>query len=215
MLNELTKRIISSIILIPIVFFLIIKGSYFFYTLLIIIFFVALYEWHFLAKKKSFYFYGIIFLIISFYTIYQIRFNETNSYNQFLIILLICIFTDIGGYVFGKIFKGPKLTSYSPNKTISGLIGSYLFALSLAPLFIFFNLVRQNFILMVIIFILLISTMSQIGDISVSYFKRKSKIKDTGKIIPGHGGILDRIDGMLFAFPFSYLLISINQFKIY
>jgi len=212
--NELTKRILSSIILIPIVFFLIIKGSYFFYLLLIISFLISSYEWHLLAKNKTYYILGFIFLVCSFFSIYQIRISEDNSYSQFLTTLLICIFTDIGGYFFGKTFKGPKLTSYSPNKTISGLIGSYILSLCLIPFFFYFNLYDQNYLLLTIIFVILISSVSQLGDIIVSYFKRKSKIKDTGKIIPGHGGLLDRIDGMLFAFPFAYLISLINLFDI-
>jgi len=143
---------------------------------------------------------------------YYLTQHHINSYDSFIIILLICIFTDIGGYVFGKIFKGPKLTSYSPNKTISGSIGGYLLSLSLIPFFFYFNLYNQNNIALIIIYVILISTVSQIGDISVSYFKRQSKVKDTGKILPGHGGLLDRIDGMLFAFPFGYLIMSINLY---
>ena len=124
----------------------------------------------------------------------------------------MCVATDIGGYIFGKIFKGPKLTKFSPNKTYAGMIGGYF--LSIIGINIFLQnpyfigdveLSRQIFIL-----VLLISTVSQIGDIVVSYFKRLSKIKDTGKIIPGHGGLLDRVDGMIFAFPFSYLVLSLN-----
>ncbi len=210
--NELKKRILSSIILIPIVFFLIIKGSYFFLSLFLISIVISSYEWHFLAKNRSFYILGFIFLFFSFYCIYQIRVNEGNSYHSFLLILLICICTDIGGFVFGKIFKGPKLTSYSPNKTISGSIGGYLLSLSLIPFLFYFNLYNENNIMLIIIYVILISTVSQLGDISVSYFKRKSKIKDTGKILPGHGGLLDRIDGMLFAFPFGYLIMSTNLF---
>ena len=212
MSNELKKRILSSLVLIPIVFFLIIKGSYFFLFLLLISITISLYEWHFLAKNKSYYVLGFVFLFVSFYCIYKIRSNEINSYDSFLIILLICIFTDIGGYVFGKIFKGPKLTSYSPNKTISGSIGGYLLSLSLIPFFLYFNLYIQNNITLMTIYVILISTVSQIGDISVSYFKRQSKVKDTGKILPGHGGLLDRIDGMLFAFPFGYLIMLINLY---
>ncbi len=210
--SELKKRILTSVILIPVVFFLIIKGSYFFLLLFLISIIISLYEWHFLAKNKPFYILGFIFLFFSFYCIHQIRFNEANSYHSFLLILLICICTDIGGYVFGKIFKGRKLTSYSPNKTISGSIGGYLLSLSLIPFLFYFNLYNQNNIILIIIYVILISTVSQIGDISVSYFKRKSKIKDTGKILPGHGGLLDRIDGMLFAFPFGYLIMSTNLF---
>jgi len=210
MTNELKKRIFSSIILTPILFFFIIKGSYYFSFLVILSFFIAIYEWHFLAKKKPFYLLGLIFLIFSFYSIYQIRFINENSYKYFLIILIICIFTDIGGYVFGKTFKGPKLTSYSPNKTISGLIGSYIFALCSIPFLIYFDQFETNYIFKIIIFVFFISSISQLGDILISYFKRKSKLKDTGNIIPGHGGLLDRIDGMLFAFPSAYLIILSN-----
>ena len=206
---ELKKRIISSIILIPIIFFIIIKGSYFFLIILIICFIISLYEWHMMAKRKDYYILGLIFLFFSFYTIYEIRMDEVASYYKFLIIFLICMLTDIGGYVFGKTFNGPKLTSYSPNKTYAGLIGSYLFSLSIIPILIYFNDAQNHFFLTTI-FVVIISTVSQAGDIVVSYFKRKSKIKDTGKLIPGHGGILDRIDGMLFAFPFAYLFMFNN-----
>jgi phosphatidate cytidylyltransferase len=122
-----------------------------------------------------------------------------------LFVTLICISTDVGGYVFGKIFKGPKLTKISPNKTYAGMVGGYF--LSLICLTVISNLINypvtptQYFIIT-----LLISTVSQIGDITISYFKRLSKIKNTGNIIPGHGGLLDRIDGMIFAFPVFYLV---------
>ena len=212
MKNEFITRVLSSIVLLPIIFFLIIKGSYFFSILLITCFFISLYEWHLLSKNKSYHLVGFIFLIFSFFTIYQIRMIESNSYYNFLIILLICILTDIGGYVFGKTFKGPKLTSYSPNKTISGLIGSYLLSLLIVPFLIYFNLYEKSYVFILILFVILISTASQIGDIIISFFKRKSNIKDTGKLIPGHGGILDRIDGMIFAFPFAYLIILFNLF---
>ena len=106
------------------------------------------------------------------------------------------------------------LIKYSPNKTYSGLIGSYLLPLSIIPFVSFFHISDNVSILDVIIFIFIVSSFSQFGDIFISYFKRESKIKDTGKIIPGHGGLLDRIDGMLFAFPLSYLLISNNFFNL-
>ena len=208
MINEFQKRLISSIILIPFVFSFIIKGGYFFYFLLIVGFFISLYEWRYLAKRKLNFTLGIIFLVFSFYSMYSLRINEENNYNQFIIILLICIFTDTGGYIFGKILKGPKLISYSPNKTISGLLGSYILALSLVPILIKINIIDQDEIILIFIFVFLISSISQFGDIVISYFKRVSKVKDTGKIIPGHGGLLDRIDGMLFAFPFAHILIS-------
>ena len=131
-----------------------------------------------------------------------------------MIILFTCISTDIGGYIFGNIFKGPKLTKISPKKTYSGMIGGYI--LSIITIYIFFNylnLYNDNIILFTsetFLNVLLISTVSQIGDIIISFFKRLSKIKDTGKLIPGHGGLLDRIDGMIFAFPFSYIIFSLR-----
>lgn len=210
--NEFKNRILSSIILIPIVFLFIIKGSYYFLLLLIISFIISSYEWHRMTKNKIYHGLGFVFLIFAFYTMYQIRIGEDISYHRFLLILLICILTDIGGYIFGKTFKGPKLTSYSPNKTISGLIGSYLSALILVPFLIQYNLTQQNQVSILIIFVILVSSASQFGDILISFFKRKSKVKDTGKLIPGHGGILDRIDGMLFAFPFAYLILFNNLF---
>ena len=128
-----------------------------------------------------------------------------------------CISTDIGGYLFGKLFKGPKLTKISPNKTFSGMLGGYFLSIIILKIFInnkhiFINLNIKldnnlDFSLQTFILILFISTISQIGDLIVSFFKRISKLKNTGKLIPGHGGILDRIDGMIFAFPFCYLLI--------
>ena len=213
MQNELKKRILSSIVLIPIVFFWILKGSYFFFILLLLGFFISSYEWHSLSKNKKYYIFGFIFLICSFFSMYQIRNVQDNTYQMFIVILLICILTDIGGYAFGKLFKGPKLTTYSPNKTINGLIGSYILALSILPFLYHFKIFAQKNILLMIIFVILISTTSQIGDIIVSIFKRKSNIKDTGKIIPGHGGLLDRIDGMLFAFPVGYLINFTNLFS--
>ena len=132
--------------------------------------------------------------------------NNDDYYTTFLVVIIICISTDIGGYIFGKLFKGPKLTKISPNKTYAGVIGSYL--LSIINFFIFFKFSDlhniNNLTVEIIIFIILISTVSQIGDLVISYFKRKSNIKNTGNIIPGHGGLLDRIDGMIFAFPFAY-----------
>ena len=213
MKNELKKRILSSVVLIPIVFFLIVKGSYFFFILLLLGFLISSYEWHSLSKNKKYYIFGFIFLICSFTSMYQIRNGQVNSYQLFIIILSICILTDIGGYFFGNVFKGPKLISYSPNKTVSGLIGSYTFALCIIPLLNYLNNYNKNDLLLMIIFVILISTVSQTGDIIVSFFKRKSKIKDTGKIIPGHGGLLDRIDGIIFAFPVGYIIYFTNLFN--
>ena len=207
---ELFKRILSSIILIPIVILTIIEGSILFNLFLLVCFFLSLYEWTKMRKGKSFYYIGIIFVIYSFYTIYLIR-DLNNNYIIFFFILTVCISTDIGGYVFGKIFKGPKLISISPNKTYAGLIGSFIFTiLSIIFLFekgYFFNF-ETNVTYLTYLLAIIISIISQIGDILISYFKRLSNIKDTGNIIPGHGGLLDRADGIIFAFPFTYLILS-------
>ena len=176
---------------------------------MIICFFLTLYEWHRMSKNIIYKFIGSFFLFISFYSVYQIRFSFNNEYNLLLFILIICVSTDIGGFIFGKIFKGPKLTKISPNKTYAGVLGSYIF--SLLSIFIFLksinNLNLIEFSSVSFFFVIILSTVSQIGDLIISYFKRQSDIKNTGNIIPGHGGLLDRIDGMIFAFPFYYLLI--------
>ena len=201
--QELTKRILSSIILIPITLFFIIKGSFLFIFFILICLSVTSYEWHMMSKKKIYRVFGFIFLFLSFYTIYRLRID--NDYLFILLITFICVSTDIGGYVFGKIFKGPKLTKFSPNKTYAGMIGGFLLSIISAIIFNFYF--NKEIQIDFFIFVILISTTSQLGDIIISYFKRLSKIKDTGKIIPGHGGLLDRVDGMIFAFPLSYLIL--------
>ena len=211
MKNEFQKRIISTFVLIPLSLFFIIKGSLFFSLLLIACFVVTSYEWYMMTKKKKYHLFGYFFLIISFYSAYLLRnFDNDEKGILFLFVIIICISTDIGGYVVGKIFKGPKLTKISPNKTYSGTVGGYLFSIISIGFFITYSKILFNeelfFLNTTFIFIILISSISQLGDIFISYFKRLSKIKDTGKIIPGHGGLLDRIDGMIFAFPFSYVI---------
>ena len=194
-MSNLLKRVISSIVLIPLTF---------------ICFAIACYEWHKMANNKPYKNYGFFFLIISFYSFYELSVDR----NVFLFVLIICISTDIGGYVFGKFFNGPKLTKISPNKTYAGAIGGYF--LSFISLIFFINYIdypNQLSSEFVLIFIL-ISSVSQIGDITVSFFKRKSKIKNTGNIIPGHGGLLDRVDGMIFAFPIYYLVHLTGYLKI-
>ena len=208
---EFIKRILSSIILFPLTFFIIVEGSFIFLTFITIGFFISIFEWNNMSKKKKYNKIGFIFLFFSFLCIYNLGINSDDNYLPLLFIFFVCISTDIGGYFFGKLFKGPKLTKYSPNKTFTGMIGSFIF--SIISMFIFINIFSEpNFSVKLMIFTIMISLISQLGDIIISYFKRKSNIKDTGKIIPGHGGLLDRIDGMIFAFPFSYILILINFF---
>ena len=207
MIKEFEKRLLSSVILIPIAIFFIVQGSLFFIFFLGVLFLATSYEWIMMSKKNDLLkFLGITFLLFSFYATFEIR--EENSFKYFLFIITVCIFTDIGGYVFGKVFKGPKLTKISPNKTYSGVLGSFLLSIISGQIFLNYfgkrEIVDSDY-LFVFLIILLISLISQIGDLVISFFKRKAKLKDTGKILPGHGGVLDRIDGLVFVMPIIYL----------
>ena len=220
MKKEIEKRILSTLILIPLSFFFIIKGNIFFNFFLFICFVLTLYEWHLMTSKKNYNILGYLFLCFSFYSAYTLRNDfDDGSLLIFFVVILTCIFTDIGGYIFGNIFKGPKLTKISPKKTYSGMIGGYLLSIIMMKvLFNFSYFIYEgdiNFNKNFLIIIILISSISQIGDIVISYFKRKANVKDTGKIIPGHGGVMDRVDGMIFAFPFSYILLSLKLFVFF
>ena len=215
MKKELEKRILSSLVLISIALFFLVKGSIFFSFFLGALFFTPIYEWLKISKNNLIKFIGIFFLILSFYSAHLFRLDF--GLNAFLFIIIICIFTDIGGYVFGKIFKGPKLIKISPNKTYSGMFGSFILSMIAAMIFSEYQYyislydglldIKKNNLYYILI-ILLISAVSQIGDLIISYFKRLAKIKNTGKLLPGHGGLLDRLDGIIFAVPTSYLLIK-------
>jgi phosphatidate cytidylyltransferase len=165
-----------------------------------------------ITKKINFKF--LILNIITFCYIFFIFCNFAYEIHKFLspifflYVISICFFTDIGGYIFGKTFGGKKLSKISPNKTISGTIGSFIF--SVIPLIIIFNTnyLDLEFNINNILFSLLVSLVSQLGDLFVSYLKRKAGVKDTGKILPGHGGVLDRVDGIIFAVPFSHFLVN-------
>ena len=200
-MNNLLKRILSSIILLPFIFYLLFKGSYILILLIFILFFVSFYEWHKITNDIFLKMFGYFFLILSFYSFYQISLYKTFVF----FVIITCVATDIGGYIFGKILKGPKLTKISPKKTYNGVIGGYFLSFVSFMIIVNFN---DNFTASIKYFLLIfiISTVSQIGDIIISYFKRLSNTKDTGKIIPGHGGLLDRIDGMIFVFPIVYFI---------
>ena len=219
--KELEKRILSSIILIPISIFFIFQESMFFIFFLSLVFLVTVYEWLKMSKNINTKMLGIIFLLFSFYFSYLLR--TENGFEFFLFVILISILTDIGGYIFGKTFKGPKLTKISPKKTYAGVIGSFILSVFGGLIFyesmtnvkgiiiinyISFEPYGINLNLFILFIILIISLISQLGDLTISYFKRMAKIKDTGKILPGHGGLLDRIDGIIFAVPIIYLILE-------
>ncbi len=209
--TELQKRILSSIILIPLSFFFIIQGSLTFIFFLSLIFLITSLEWFKMTKKKDLLrIFGLFFLFFSFFSTIYLR--QYVGLNFFLFLILVCIFTDTGGYIFGKILKGPRLTKVSPKKTYSGVIGSFLISLLFGIFYIKYFGQKSKILLetnpvFIILLILFISFVSQIGDLIISYFKRKAKLKDTGKILPGHGGFLDRIDGIIFVMPITYLCV--------
>ena len=218
MQKELKKRLFTSILILPIAAFFITKGSIPFLFFLIIILLLSLFEWFKLVGNRSIKYVGSVLLFFSFYFTYFLRINF--GFDIFLFSLIVCISTDLGGYIFGKSLKGPKLTKISPNKTYAGMLGGLLLSGILGSILVKSNYFSTPFALNIflndnlrlVIIILLISLVSQSGDLVFSYFKRLAKIKNTGNFLPGHGGILDRIDGIIFAMPFSYFLFFyINQ----
>ena len=213
-MKELSKRILTSLILL---FFLliIINNKIILFLSLIFIYFQSFYELQNILKKifkkKIFkiYILNILVLLYLLNFLLQIWIPFQNNLeiekDILFLILTVCIATDIGGFTFGKIFKGKKLSIVSPNKTYSGMIGSFIFSLIFG--FVIFNQIFINEFL--ILYIILISILSQAGDLLISLFKRKANMKDTGAVLPGHGGLLDRIDGLLLALPLSIFLFKI------
>ena len=207
-MNNLQKRIITSAVLIGIVLSCLFINNYTWLLLLIIVSLISLVEIINLSRKiwKNklilFIFSTISFIYLFFFTVITFRAKAWLDVEGILFILSICILSDIGGYIVGKSIGGKKLTKISPNKTISGSIGSFLFSL-LPLMFIDEIYVKVEFIN--IIWILTISLTCQLGDLFISYLKRLAKVKDTGSFLPGHGGILDRIDGIVFGVPASFL----------
>ena len=219
MTNELVKRIITSVFLIT----LLILMYFYSFILIISLIIIALITWiEFYAliskiffeenfKNKSLRFLSkLISLIYLSFLVYIVIIISTKNFDfkmQIFYSILISISSDVGGLIFGKIIKGKKLTKISPNKTISGSVGSFLFSITLIPFF--FNHFDNYQIFTLFIITILISFISQVGDLSISFLKRKAKVKDTSDLLPGHGGFLDRIDGIIFAIPFGLLLFYI------
>ena len=228
MSQNLLKRIITSIFLLSLLIFINFSHKNVFIISILIIGLIICIEANNLfskllnnnRSKKNFSInkFNIKFILLNIITFCYIFFIFCNLSFEiyrsegetfFLYLISICFFTDIGGYVFGKIIGGKKLSKISPNKTIAGTVGSFIS--SIIPLIIVlnFNYINLEFNLTNIMFCLLISLISQIGDLFISFIKRKATIKDTGNLLPGHGGILDRVDGIIFAVPFSYFLLKL------
>ena len=222
MTRELKKRILTSFLLFVLISFCIFIDIYITLVALIIISFLTWLEFKRLInkiykRKNKFLLYiisVICFLYLTFFILTSLAIIDSGIIN-FIFILLICIFSDVGGYVIGKTFKGKKLTKISPNKTFSGTFGSFIFSVFPLIIFNFIFIITNNDLFLImnnvfsenIFFCLYLSLICQIGDLFISYFKRLAKVKDTGNILPGHGGILDRIDGIIFAIPSVIIFI--------
>ena len=217
MKSELFNRTISSCILIVLTFLSALINDYIFLSLLFITVIFSWIEWIKIIEKITFKkiyriihnIFFLLYLSIAFIICFNIFIIDKYF---FLTILMICVFSDIGGYVFGKTFGGKKLTKISPNKTVSGSVGSFVLSyVGFFLIYFYFNdllFVRLSF--EILFFIpLIISLICQLGDLFISYYKRKAKIKNTGNLIPGHGGLLDRIDGSIFALPIGFIIISL------
>ena len=223
--NNLIKRIITSIILTFIVCFSLYYSTTSWKIFIILISFICLYEFYNLIKRiilnKIFIPFIIILITLYLYFFYYLLVKIKIEYGEeaILILLTTCIFSDIGGYIVGKLIGGRKLISISPNKTISGAFGSVIFSLIGTTFFILLlkkiniSTIKIEFSFVFYLWLLLMSLYCQIGDIFVSYLKRKAKVKDSGNILPGHGGILDRVDGIIFAIPlgvFTYYVLILS-----
>ena len=223
-MTNLQKRIYTSLIIFPLSFFFIIQGGFFLLSFLFIIFLAVNYELFSVFSNKIIILFVNLILILALFSIYYLREEHYVSTYVLVWVIILCIFSDIGGYVSGKIFKWKKLTAISPNKTLSGVVGSFIFSLFsllvmekivIIPLASFLQkelllgieIMALHFLVPKYFFLsILFSMVAQIGDLIISYFKRLEKIKDTGKILPGHGGILDRIDGLIFVVILAFVL---------
>ena len=218
MSSELKKRIFTSIILITLLSLMYLYAFILIISLIVIAIIVWIEFYALISKifkkntiKDKFlrFFYKTISLFYLSFLVYFLILVESHYIDLKIYILyslLVAIFSDVGGLIIGKTFKGKKLTKISPNKTISGSIGSFFFSLLLIPLFMG-QLTSFNFLILIFI-TLLISLISQLGDLFISFLKRKAKVKNTSDILPGHGGFLDRVDGIIFAIPLGIMLLN-------
>ena len=211
---ELKKRIFTSLILLT----LLVSMYYYNYILIVSLIIISLISWiefygliskiftsnkilKFLFKSVS-----LVYLLFLVLGIFYVLSNLPELKIFFVYTILVSVASDIGGLTFGKIFKGRKLTKISPNKTISGTVGSFIFSFLLIP---FFDILLVNHDLLSLLAItILISLTTQLGDLFMSFVKRKAKVKNTSDLLPGHGGILDRIDGIIFSIPIGFLLLN-------
>ena len=211
--NNLKKRLFTSVVLM-FVFLLFFSSNFFLVYGLIVLGIFSIIEFLQLSKRiiKNNYFIFFLNIFFIFYVFLFCSIFTLLSYNiglKFIlyILLLGCIASDVGGFIIGKLIKGPKLTSISPNKTYAGCLGSIFFSIIIVSTLFYYFLGFFNYNILFIGFV--VSIFCQIGDLIFSYLKRKAKVKDTGNILPGHGGVLDRLDGIFFGVPVSFLFLTL------
>jgi len=221
-MTNLQKRVLTSIVILPLSFFFLLKGGYYLLFFLMSIFFIANYELFSVFNKRSTILFLDLILILSLFSIYYLAEHTKDvSFYILLWVIILCICSDVGGYVFGKIFKWKKLTKISPKKTLSGVFGSFIFSLlsiliadAILSKIVWFDSVEKTFLNFLdpkfFFLAIILSLVAQAGDLTISYFKRLEKIKDTGKILPGHGGIFDRIDGLMFVVIITFILYNLK-----
>ena len=209
--QNLQLRLLTGILLFFLVSLIFISDFVLVYSLIVLGILSVLEFFNLISKisiKKNYKFiFNIIFTLYIFIFCFLFLFFSFSFQLKVItfIILIGCISSDIGGYIFGKTFKGPKLTKISPNKTISGAVGSIFLTCFSVSLITYLLVQKINIEIVLIAFF--ISVSSQLGDLFFSFLKRKAKIKDTGNILPGHGGILDRLDGIYLGLPIGYLIL--------
>ena len=210
-MNNFQKRFITSIIIFPLSIFFVFKGGYLLLSFLLAAFFIANYELFSVFKAKTTILFLDLILILSLFSIYHLRDDNPVSFKLLIWFIVLTVCSDIGGYAFGKLFKWKKLTKISPKKTLSGVLGSFL--ISLSSVFIMEITIHSDYVIKWLepkfFFIaIILSLTAQAGDLTISYFKRLEKIKDAGKILPGHGGIFDRIDSLMFVIILGFILYN-------
>ena len=208
-MNNFILRIFSSIFLLPITLYIIFLNNFFFQIFLLIVFATSIYELRFAIKSYLFLvvFFLVVFFVISFY---KLRGSTLDDFYFLLWFLSIVWLSDIGGYAVGKFFKGPKLSKWSPNKTISGFFGSIIFSQFAFCVFLL-SKVQFKYSISILLIQFFFSIISILGDLFFSYLKRVFKIKDFSNIIPGHGGLLDRIDGLIFVIICAYIFKNLYE----
>lgn len=202
-MSNLLSRILSSILFLPLFLYVIYLNNFYFHFLLFFIFIVAVYELKILYKNYLFLIFIYLLLLLFILSFYKLRANSLYDFWYLVWFMSIVWLSDIGGYFIGKLLKGPKLNKWSPNKTISGFCGSLIFS-QIAFVIFFLSNIDFKYSYKVFISQLFFSLISIFGDLFFSFIKRKFGVKDFSNFIPGHGGLLDRIDGLIFVIIFAF-----------